>query len=167
MNTPMKTFLHLIDKFENANNRWREHWWNEIEDFYKHHQEIRKAYELDIVKWEVKDRTEFEMPKQKKDKEFLYVGHYYDSDGNYILKIGTTNCLSRRQKEHTANYGHNFIYDWSIPLSKYNTLRYEDKNREMWKVDCVGEFIRNDRFLCYSKPNSVTIKIRKEYVIEL
>ena len=35
------------------------------------------------------------------EKEFLYVGHYIDIDGNYILKIGTTNDLKRRQTEHT------------------------------------------------------------------
>lgn len=30
-------------------------------------------------------------------KEYLYVGHYFDVEGNYILKIGTTNDLVRRQ----------------------------------------------------------------------
>ena len=38
------------------------------------------------------------------EKEFLYVGHYVDMNGDYILKIGTTNDLDRRQKEHTRNY---------------------------------------------------------------
>ena len=38
------------------------------------------------------------------EKEFLYVGHYVDTNGDYILKIGTTNNLDRRQKEHTRNY---------------------------------------------------------------
>ena len=39
-----------------------------------------------------------------REKEFLYVGHYIDKDGNYILKIGTTNDLQRRAAEHTRNY---------------------------------------------------------------
>jgi predicted GIY-YIG superfamily endonuclease len=38
------------------------------------------------------------------EKEFLYVGHYIDTEGNYILKIGTTNNLKRRAQEHTTNY---------------------------------------------------------------
>ena len=38
------------------------------------------------------------------EKEFLYVGHYIDINGDYILKIGTTNDLDRRRKEHTRNY---------------------------------------------------------------
>ena len=61
-----------------------------------------------------------------KNKEFLYVGHYYDENGVHILKIGTTNDLKRRQREHTRNYKKSpvyrlpktgkFIYDFSLPL---------------------------------------------------
>jgi hypothetical protein len=112
------------------------------------------------------------------EKEFLYVGHYTDTDGNYILKIGTTNNLNRRAKEHTRNYRKSpehtlpregeFEYDWSLPLSKYNTLRYEDKTRKSWKSAGVGEYIRNDRFVCgRSKPQSVQVTVRKTYVVVL
>ena len=63
-------------------------------------------------------------------KEFLYVGHYLDKIGNYMLKIGTTNDLERRRKEHNRTYKNsphhkmaedgNFEYDWYLPLtSKY------------------------------------------------
>lgn len=112
------------------------------------------------------------------EKEFLYVGHYYDINNNYILKIGTTNDLNRRQQEHTRNYkkpsssfqmpkNGKFEYDFSIPLSKYNTLRFEDRNREAWKNAGVGEFVRNDRFYCAVKPERVEITIRKTYIVEL
>lgn len=112
------------------------------------------------------------------EKEFLYVGHYTDTDGNYILKIGTTNDLKRRAQEHTRNYRKSsehtmppsgqFQYDWSLPLSKYNTLRYEDNNREAWKSSGVGEFIRNDRFMCgQAKPAFVQVTIRKTYTVML
>lgn len=110
-------------------------------------------------------------------KEFLYVGHYYDENGNYMLKIGTTNNLERRQAEHTRNYQRSknyrmpedqkFEYDWSISLSKYNTLRYEDKNRELWQEMGLGEFVRNDRFCCSATPDHVEIKIKKTYTIPL
>lgn len=110
-------------------------------------------------------------------KEFLYVGYYFDINGNYILKIGTTNDLKRRATEHTRNYRRakeytmpkesKFEYLWHIPLSKYNTIRYEDKNREMWQNANIGEFIRNDRFLLYNVPKQVEIKIRKIYTIPL
>lgn len=60
-----------------------------------------------------------------------------------------------------------FEYDFSLPLSKYNTLRYEDKTRERWKNEGVGEFVRNDRFACPIKPDKVEITIRKTYIIPL
>lgn len=111
------------------------------------------------------------------DKEYLYVGHYIDKDGRYLLKVGTTNDLKRRQAEHTRNYqraktnilpkGEKFIYDWYLPLSKYNTLRYEDKTRKQWQEQEIGQFIRNDRFLCNHKPKQVTVTIRKTYTITL
>ena len=112
-----------------------------------------------------------------KNKEFLYVGHYIDEEGNYILKIGTTNEPKRRQTDHNRNYRraktntmpkeNSFEYDWLLPLSKYNTLRFEDKNRKKWQEQNVGEFIRNDRFICREKPQFVEVTIRKTYIIEL
>lgn len=124
-----------------------------------------------------KEAGHFAPQWKEMQKEFLYIGHYVDIDGNYILKIGTTNDLERRRKEHTRNYkkspnytlpqNSEFVYDWNIPLSKYNTLRYEDKNREMWQNENIGEFVRNDRFCCVQKPQKVAIKIRKVYEIIL
>lgn len=111
------------------------------------------------------------------EKEYLYVGHYTDKNGNYILKVGTTNDLERRRKEHTRNYRKSesytlpndseFTYDFSLPLSKYNTLRFEDRTREAWKQKGFGEFVRNDRFCCKRKPKKVEITIRKTYEIYL
>ena len=111
-------------------------------------------------------------------KEYLYVGHYVDVYGNYILKVGTTNDLERRRKEHTRNYHKTphcplpleseFVYDWFIELSKYNTLRFEDRTKAIWKELGFGEYIRNDRFNCGdNKPEFVEITIRKTYRIEL
>ena len=111
------------------------------------------------------------------EKEYLYVGHYTDTEGNYILKIGTTNDLHRRQLEHNRNYkkspdhtlspNSNFEYLWYTKLSKYNTLRYEDLNRELWKQAGVGEFVRNDRFILRNPPSFVEVKIRKTYNVPL
>ena len=100
-----------------------------------------------------------------------------DKDGNFILKVGTTNDLERRRKEHNRNYkkspnytmppGGEFVYDFSLPLSKYNTLRYEDKTRQRWQDEGIGEFVRNDRFYCKKKPKTVKVTIRKTYEIPL
>lgn len=110
-------------------------------------------------------------------KEFLYVGHYTDVNGNFILKVGTTNLLDRRRQEHNRNYkrakewtmpkGESFVYDFWLPLSKYNTLRYEDKTRQRWIDENIGKFIRNDRFVCKKKPKTVTVTVRKTYTIDL
>lgn len=111
------------------------------------------------------------------EKEYLYVGHYIDDEGNYVLKIGTTNNLERRRKEHNSKYkktpnhpfgeDEEFNYDWSIPLSKWNTLRYEEENKQYWKDEDFGEYIRNDRFVCKEKPTVINVKIRKIYEIYL
>lgn len=111
------------------------------------------------------------------EKEFLYVGYYVDTNGKFVLKIGTTNDLERRAKEHTRNYRRAkrhtmpadsvFKYLWSLPLSKYNTLRFEDSNRELWKNLGIGEFVRNDRFVLVTVPKSVPVKIRKTYEVAL
>lgn len=113
----------------------------------------------------------------KKEKEYLYVGHYIDKRGRYILKIGTTNNLERRKKEHNFNYrktrefalpeNNTFEYDWTLKLSKYNTLRYEDRTRKEWQESGIGNFIRNDRFYCPKKPQTVKVTIRKTYIINL
>ena len=110
-------------------------------------------------------------------KEYLYIGYYIDLIGRFILKIGTTNDLHRRQMEHNRNYKKSpnytmppdgcFTYIWSIPLSKYNTLRYEDYNRAMWQEMGIGEYVRNDRFVLANVPNFVPVKIRKTYQIAL
>ena len=110
-------------------------------------------------------------------KEFLYVGYYIDECGRVLLKIGTTNDLDRRRAEHNRNYkrsplytmpdNEEFHYLWHIALSKYNTLRYEDNNRELWKSLNIGEFVRNDRFICAEIPAFVPVKIRKTYEIAI
>lgn len=111
------------------------------------------------------------------NKEFLYVGYYTDENNHYILKIGTTNDLKRRRTEHIRNYrrakthtlppDRTFEYLWYLPLSKYNTLRYEDKNRRLWQEMGIGQFIRNDRFILSVLPEFVQVVIRKTYKIAL
>lgn len=118
-----------------------------------------------------------EKREKMQEKEFFYIGHYYSADGRYILKIGTTDNLDRRQKEHNRNYakakengfaeGQSFIYDWFIPLSKYNTLRIEDRTRDSFIASAFGEYIRNDRFAFAEKPDRIFIEVKKVYEILL
>ena len=111
------------------------------------------------------------------EKEYLYVGFYRDINDKYILKIGTTNNLKRRRTEHNRAYRtspnnqmkqeSSFEYLWTLKLSKYNTLRFEDLNKALWQSSGVGEFVRNDRFVLEKIPEFVEIKIRKIYQIAL
>ena len=111
------------------------------------------------------------------EKEYLYVGHYTDTCGNRVLKIGTTNDLKRRRSEHNTNYRRaknhtmpknaSFEYLWVHKLSKYNTLRYEDRNRKAWQDLGIGEFVRNDRFVVADSLAEVEITIKKTYKIAL
>jgi hypothetical protein len=111
------------------------------------------------------------------EKEWIYVGYYTDIDGKFVLKIGTTNDLCRRQSEHTRNYRkaskHTMPQDeqfkmlWYRPLSKYNTFRYEDLNREFWQSIGFGTFVRNDRFVFDIPPTQAVVRIKKEWVVAI
>jgi len=109
-----------------------------------------------------------------KAKEYFYVGWYRECLGRFVVKIGTTNNLERRKKEHNKKYLNTpnypigttkFNYVFAIPLSKYTTLRIEDEVREMLKEMNIGKYVRNDRFLCDELPKEFTFKVRKEYTV--
>lgn len=109
------------------------------------------------------------------EKQYLYIGHYYDIDGNFILKVGTTNDLDKRQKQHNTYYkrkaannpmaeNSSFIYDWHHQF--VNVLEYEAKVKEHWKEEYGWTYIRNDRFNCGRRPTErIEVKIRKTYHI--
>ena len=126
----------------------------------------------------IKAFEELEQKKRKKVKEFLYVGYYYDEQGRFVLKIGTTNDLKRRRYEHNYNYRksngmarmpktNSFEYIWTIRLSKNNTLNYEELNKQLWQMLQFGEYLDNDRFIFPTKPEKAIVKIKKYYEIIL
>lgn len=109
---------------------------------------------------------------------YVYVGHYTDIDGNYILKVGTTNNIKRRTCEHTAVYKEKkkykmpkdgqFVMDWYRPVSYKNSINTEDRTRQAWKDERIGQFIPKDRFNCgATPPRQVKVKIRKEWIVDL
>ena len=109
---------------------------------------------------------------------YVYVGHYTDIDGNYILKVGTTNNIRRRTCEHTAAYkgkkkyqmpkDGQFVMDWYRPVSYKNSIKTEDRTRQAWKNEGIGQFIPKDRFNCgATPPRQVKVKIRKEWTVDL
>ena len=106
----------------------------------------------------------------------------YNNVGKYLQKVNETFKnkenksltdilesfrLVSEEYHNLSNKEQKFEYDWHLPLSKYNTLRYEDSNRKEWIERAVGKFVRNDRFVCEEKPTQVIVQIRKEYVVSL
>ena len=109
---------------------------------------------------------------------YVYVGHYTDIDGNYILKVGTTNNIRRRTCEHTAAYKEKkkykmpkdgqFVMDWYRPVSYKNSINTENRTRQAWKNEGIGQFIPKDRFNCgATPPRQVKVKIKKEWIVDL
>lgn len=98
-----------------------------------------------------------------------------DKDGNRVIKIGTTNDMLRRMKEHEQYYADKdtktkaniYILWYKEVKSKYTTLRVEDENKEIWKKNLNYKYIRNDRFIVPKWVDKINVKIRKNYEVDL
>lgn len=94
---------------------------------------------------------------------FIRIGDPVDS----LYKIGTTNNVSRRMKEHARNYKKSIEVLWVSPAySKWTTLRIEEKTIENWKNLEGFQYIRNDRFVIDPKIRKVSVKVKKEWTID-
>lgn len=83
-----------------------------------------------------------------------------------LFKIGTTNNVERRMREHRKKYGKPIEVLWiSKPYSKFTTLRVEEETKRRWRELDKFQYIRNDRFVIPENVNQVTIKVRKEWVV--
>lgn len=115
-----------------------------------------------------------ELPTQG---QFNYVVQIGDTDenGNRVIKIGTTNNMLRRMKEHenyfadkdTKQKAKIYVLWFHKVKSKYTTLRVEDENKEEWKGNLNYTYIRNDRFVVPEWVDKINVKIRKNYEVNL
>lgn len=100
----------------------------------------------------------------------IYCLKIYDSNlsgDGILIKVGTTNNIERRMKEHLRYYKCNIDVLWISPeYSKYTTLRVEDRTKEKWKK-CGYSYINSDRFVVPKETKKVVIKVRKEYEVYL
>ena len=95
---------------------------------------------------------------------FIQIGDPADR----LFKIGTTNNIKRRMREHEKYYGKKVIVLWQSPAySKWTTLRVEDNMKTQWIEEGIFEYLRNDRFLIPAEVHEVRIKVRKEYVVSI
>ena len=103
-------------------------------------------------------------PKKGQYVYFIRIGE----KDKRLFKIGTTDDIMRRMKEHCMKYKEEIYILWISPnYSKYTTLRVEDKQKDYWKTLEGFTYIPNDRFYLPKWITSITIKVRKEYKIKL
>ena len=105
------------------------------------------------------------VPKKKGDYlYFIRIGE----EPSRLYKIGTTNDILRRMKEHAKYYGEKIFILWVSPTySKYTTLRVEDKMKKWWIEHTNWDYKENDRFTIPVEVTDVTITVRKDYNIQL
>ena len=61
-----------------------------------------------------------------------------------------------------------FVMDWYRPVSYKNSINTENRTRQAWKNEGIGQFIPKDRFNCgATPPRQVKVKIRKEWTVDL
>ena len=97
---------------------------------------------------------------------YLYFIRIGDARDN-LYKIGTTNNIKRRMRQHETYYKKPVEVLWvSRPYSKYTVLRVEEQTIEKWKQLNGFQYIRNDRFIINPKIRQITIKVRKEWVVD-
>jgi hypothetical protein len=93
---------------------------------------------------------------------------YFVRIGQDVYKIGTACNILRRMIQHCKYYDSEIYILWISPvLSKYTTLRIEDRQKDYWKTLEGFTHVPNDRFYFPEWITSITIKVKKEYKIDL
>lgn len=107
------------------------------------------------------------VPIPKKAGDYVYVIRIGDI-GMRLFKVGTTNNVLRRMREHNRYYKMDITILWVSPCySKYTTLRVEDNTKKKWSELQGFVYKRNDRFIINKEITKVEIKVRKIYEITL
>ncbi len=85
-----------------------------------------------------------------------------------LHKIGTSNSLMRRMKDHLRSYEQDIYILWISPIySKWTTIRIEAKHIEKWAKENNWEYVRNDRFIIPENVEKISIVVRKEWTFSL
>lgn len=108
--------------------------------------------------------TNQKIPKKKGD--YLYFIRIGDSKDR-VFKIGTTNNIMIRMKQHQDYFKKDIYILWISPTySKYTTLRIEDRQKAWWiEHQADWQYIKNDRFIIPEFVKEIAIKVIKEYKI--
>ena len=110
------------------------------------------------------------VPIPEKDGDYIYFLSFPQegTEEKKLVKIGTTNNIMRRMREHLNYYETDVIIEWiSKPYSKWTTLQVEDKFKKIGIQLPLWEWVRNDRFLIPKIFTTITVTVRKDYVFEI
>ena len=110
------------------------------------------------------------VPIPKKKGDYLYFISFPDerTEEKKLVKIGTTNDIIRRMKEHQRYYNTTILIEWISPAySKWTTLRIEDRMKKFWIEKPFWQWVRNDRFLIPNSISKITITVKKDYSFEI
>ena len=80
-----------------------------------------------------------------------------------LFKIGTTNDMDRRMKEHKRYYKQDVEVLGTIEVtSEFTTLRVEKLTKQDWRENHPDwQYLRNDRFIIPEDVTEIEIKVRK------
>lgn len=92
---------------------------------------------------------------------FIRIGEPADR----LFKIGTTNDMERRMKEHKRYYKQEVEVLGTIAVtSEFTTLRVEKLTKQDWRENHPDwQYLRNDRFIIPEDVKEIEIKVRKIY----
>lgn len=112
--------------------------------------------------------SKVKIPKGKGDFVYFISFPKERKEGKKLVKIGTTNDILRRMKEHSKYYNTDIVIEWISPAySKWTTLRVEDRMKKFWIEKPFWQWVRNDRFLIPDTVSKITITVRKDYSFEI
>ncbi len=100
----------------------------------------------------------------QKSKYYIYfvrIGEPKDR----LFKIGTTNDIDRRMKEHKRYYKQDIEVLGTIAVtSEFTTLRVEKLTKQEWRENHPDwQYLRNDRFIIPEDVTEIEIKVKKIY----
>lgn len=109
----------------------------------------------------------FNYPLPTKSGNYIYFLRIGGKDSD-LYKIGTTNRPLERLQEHLRYYKTDLEVLWFSPaISKYTSLRIEDRQKSYWIDLGEWDYINNDRFIIPSSVEEIIIQIKKEYKVKL
>lgn len=157
-------FEGAVERHETANKRYRNYWWHCVTEIFERCAEWAKRYILDPITQTVKkfvtNRSKITLKELSTlpQGNYLYIITLIDKDNSRVWdKIGTTNNLYRRMKEHLYNKSYkqagvnNIIVKQFFDISKYtfDVTELESKIRTYLRKK-LGDnnYLKNDRFTC-------------------